>query len=648
MSWSDDAHLAFDFETSGAPSPEDDTAKNERKFALQPWRVRDGQFWATSLVWCQKKANAMRIEGGLNPTRDMMAAMLEHAIKERRRIVGWNTVFDISVLLAYDLEELVWKCKWLDGMLLWKHFFLEPEYEAKLGKRKSYGLKPCVEEHLSKFAGYEEDVDFHDPSPEARDKLHRYNVRDTIFTLRLAKKWWDKLTPQQRRCAVIDAASLPMIARANLHGMPVDMLASAELRQYQANVAADKLERLQFCGVTEKIVRSPIQLGKLMFDDWGLKVLKENKSKLTGNVTRSTDKEVLHELSFEDPRIKELREYREALNGKTKFADAVYKSAVYNGDGCVHPLAIPFGTYSGRLTYASKQGKGVKAVPIGFAIHQAPGGRSDPKVRVRGQIVAPEGYSLLEFDASGQEYRWMAIASMDENMLQMCLPGEDGHSYLGARIAEIDYRLLMARLKHVDEELKKAAEMDRKLGKVGNLSLQYRTSAPKLRSIARVDYNIPMEMPQARIIHATYPKTYPRVPLYWKSQIDLVKRLGYVETFGGRRVQVVGNWAGDWGWAMGSTAINYRIQGTGACQKYLALAVIKDYIRSIRAYFAWDLHDGIYLWVPDDKLQEAAATIKPTLDHLPYKKAWGFEPPIPLPWDCKAGGSWGTLKEYHP
>jgi hypothetical protein len=34
------------------------------------------------------------------------------------------------------------------------------------------------------------------------------------------------------------------------------------------------------------------------------------------------------------------------------------------------------------------------------------------------------------------------------------------------------------------------------------------------------------------------------------------------------------------------------------------------------------------------------------LNNLPYKKAWGFTPPIPLPWDCKASDkSWGQLKE---
>jgi DNA polymerase I-like protein with 3'-5' exonuclease and polymerase domains len=154
-----------------------------------------------------------------------------------------------------------------------------------------------------------------------------------------------------------------------------------------------------------------------------------------------------------------------------------------------------------------------------------------------------------------------------------------------------------------------------------------------------------MELPQAEMIHRTYQRAYPRVPAYWAQQIGQTKRLGYVETFAGRRVRVVGNWDGPLGWSMGSTAINYRIQGTGADQKYLALAVLRPYLTKIGGYFAWDLHDGIYMYIPDGEVERAKVEIKYLLDNLPYKKAWGFTPPIPLTWDCKVGKSWGTLKK---
>lgn len=627
--WDDTKFVGFDFETSGT-LPE---------YALQPWRIPQGAAWATSLVTVRHNNSGFDVGGGLFPTYDEMRDILQEAVDSNYTFVGWNSVFDIAIFLAYGLEDLVFKVKWLDGMLLWRHFFIEPEYDMNRANKKSYRLKDCVAEVWPERAGYEDDIDFHTTDPAELAKLHKYNIRDSAYTLRLAKRFYQLLAaePRRLRAALVEAACLPHVAKANLDGLVVDTPITRELAQHLVDVAAQRLEVLAPHGVTEKVVRSPKQLSELMFDVWKLPVLKENTSKKTGKTSRSTDKEVLYELSFTDERADLIRTYREALGNKTKFADALLKSADYNGDGRTRPQSIVFGTYSGRMTVSSKQGKGVNEVQTGFALHQ----EKNHKM-YRSVIIAPPGYTLMEFDAAGQEFRWMAIASEDEVMLGLCIPGEDPHSYMGSRVTDKEYRKLIQDNKlGIDEAI-----ASRKLGKVANLSLQYRTSAPKLRSVARVQYGIPMELPQAGLIHGTYQRTYQRVPIYWKQQIALTRQCGYVETLAGRRVQVVGNWSGTKGWSMGSTAINYRIQGTGADQKYLALKVLTPYLRKVGAYFAWDLHDGIYFFVPDDKVERMAIDGKYLLDNLPYQKAWGFTPPIPMPWDCKVGKSWGSLKEF--
>lgn len=625
-----DQLMGFDFETSGT-FPE---------FALQPWRVHQGKAWPTVLVW-QHGKKAVCVE---MPTVHDMRAMLEYAIEHKLKVVGWNIQFDVQWLLAYGLEDLVWQIKWFDGMLLWRHLEIEPEYDVDRPKKRSYGLKAAVAEFLPQYAGYEEGIDFHSTDPAERAKLRKYAGRDVSFSLNIFVRLWKALEPRQRRAARIEAECIPLVAKANLEGLPVDTLCARELEAKLVDDARVLLTKLASFGVTEKIVRSPMQLANLIFEPesaggWGLPVLKENTGKKTGKVSRATDKEVLHELAFLDPRAADLKSYREALNNKTKFATAPINSVLYNEDDRTHPAAFIFGTYSGRLTYGSKQGKNKDERQTGFALHQE---KRDKMFR--NIIVTPDGYTLMEFDASGQEFRWMAIASEDEVMLELCGPGEDPHSYMGARISEKDYRALIEAVK-ANEPIAKEV---RQLGKVGNLSLQYRTSARKLRTVARVQYLIPMELPQAQRIHTVYQRTYQKVPRYWEKQIAVTKRLGYVETFAGRRVKVVGNWGGSYGWSMGSTAINYRIQGTGADQKYLAMAVLRPYLNHIGAYFAWDLHDGIYMYVPTEKVARAAVEIKRLLDNLPYQKAWGLTPPIQLPWDCKVGTSWGGLKDYTP
>ena len=636
MIWDDSKIDGFDFETSGNPT----------EFALQPWRVQEGNAWLTSMSVIR------HVEGKLRPARsgllvrlsyDQIAAriraFLDEVIAEGRWVVGWNVAFDIAWCCAYGCGDLVHKVKWLDGMLMWRHLAVEPEYEMDRSRKKSFSLKTAVPEFMPiEFHNYADEVDFHSTDPVELAKLQKYNDRDSVFTWVLAKIFWHELTERQRQAVLIESESLSMIAYANWMGLPVDYLVTRELSAKLENDARVLLEKLAPHGVTEKVVRSPTQMAKLLFDDWKLPVLKENTGKKTQKISRATDKEVLHELAFMDDRCADLRGYREALNNRTKFADAPLRSADYNGDGRTRPSAIVFGTYSGRLTYASKQGRGKDEKQIGFALHQEKRGKE-----FRSIIAAPPGYTLMEFDASGQEFRWMAVLSKDETMLNLCLPGEDPHSFMGSRIVGADYHELI-RLVHLEDQ---EAKNGRQLGKVANLSLQYRTYPKTLRKVARVQYNIPMELPEAQRIHRTYKQTYSGVPRYWDNQIRLTKHLGYVETLAGRRVQLTGKWDGAFGWQMESTSLNYPVQGTGADQKYLAMKVLKPYLAAIGAHFAWDLHDGIYLFVPDDMVARAAVEIKQMLDNLPYREAWGFVPSIPLPWDCKTGKLWGTLKEWN-
>lgn len=277
-------------------------------------------------------------------------------------------------------------------------------------------------------------------------------------------------------------------------------------------------------------------------------------------------------------------------------------------------------------------------LPIGFAMHQY----KRDKV-FREPIRPPPGYGILEVDSAGQEFRWMAEASGDEVMKSLCMPGEDPHSYMSVQIEpKWTYQEFMRLNKEGDELVGNI----RKAGKVSNLSLQYRTSAAKLLTVARVDYGLDMTMREAVHNHAVYPRTYKGVPKYWTKAIGVVQQTGYAETFGGRRVRVAGDWTSRLAWSMGSTAINFKIQGTGADQKYLAIACLKNLMHKAGAWLALEFHDGLYYFVPLDKLKQIASSAKRILDNLPYRQAWGYEPSIPFPWDAKIGPNWGMLKEF--
>lgn len=284
-------------------------------------------------------------------------------------------------------------------------------------------------------------------------------------------------------------------------------------------------------------------------------------------------------------------------------------------------------------------------VRIGIALHQVP---RDPKIRTL--IVPPEGYMLVEWDFSGQEVRWMACYSQDWNMLNVfnsAPPYDDLHGFMGARLGNQNFEDLIAHLRHeAAQETFKVAKNNRYLGKFANLSLQYRCSANTLKRKARIDYGIPMVDMEAQRVKYVYENTYTGIPQYWKDQISIAKAQGFVETFAGSRYRFPADaWTSHNNWASSSTAINFPIQGVGANQKELAMKYLKPWWEKVYGFYAFDLHDGIYSFLPEKHALEMALEAREMLNNLPYEKEWGYHPIVPFPVDCKIGYNWGDLKE---
>lgn len=615
---------SFDVETRGT----------QHGYALQPFRARTNEAWVTMLA----VASDTGVEGCRFPEADhvvrkvrfvsYIGRFLRACARDCVTIVCWNAPFDIAWCIAAGLRDEVYACKWLDGMLLWKHLTASPEWTGLAPK--SYGLKACVAEHLPQFAGYEKDIDFETDDPQQLDALYEYNKLDATYTLMLTQGFLNRLSPAQKRNVLIEAACLPMIAESIVAGVTINRQAAEALSkklEADANIAFVKLLMNTSEEITPETLASPKKLQDLLYDKWRLV-----PPKYTEKGAASTDRDALSTLAETDPRASLLNDYREAKNNRTKFAEGVLKSEEYNGDGCARPLAKAFGTYTGRMTYS---GSTLKTLATGFPLHQF---KRDAEFRRT--ISVPEGYTLLEFDFSGQEFRWMAVMSGDQTMLSMCAPGEDAHAYMGSRIGNRDY--------HRFKELYELADTEvlnlRQLGKVGNLSCQYRTSANTLMRVARVMFNLTLSPMEAKAIHGTYRTTYPEVPKYWKNQIDKARMCGFVETVAGRQVQLgKGNtWDGN-KWSLESTAINYPIQGSGADQKYLALLILRDYLNKVNGRFYFEMHDAAEVVVPTPKAEKAAHEIKDLLSNLPYKKAWGIDLPIQFPVDAKMGKSWGDL-----
>ena len=253
---------------------------------------------------------------------------------------------------------------------------------------------------------------------------------------------------------------------------------------------------------------------------------------------------------------------------------------------------------------------------------------------------------LIELDAAGQEARFMADLSQDKNMLSIFNrppPDDDLHSFMGSVISGMSFdAFLEAKIKKLFAVV--GPRGFRYQGKFINLSCQYRIGVRALRIKARIDYDMVVDFGKAQTWKKNFLKAYPSVKDYWADAIDRAKQYGYAETLGGRRFAITMFDNPEMEWASEQSAINTPIQGSGADQKELGIAMLTDVHPNLR--FSWDLHDGLFYRVPNTASAiDQALEARETLNNLPYEEAWGWEPSLPMPWDVSIGPNWGSLEE---
>lgn len=632
--------MSFDVESSGE-LPE---------YALQPWSEKA---WLTSFSVSKIDSETGELESSVFPAnygeatdlafeerlRTAIEIVLDTAIDYNYVLIGWNVAFDIAWLIKMGYGEKVMQVRWLDAMHAWKKLTRVPEAHLPHPLKKKYGLKEAVAEFVPEHAGYGEGVDFHSMDEPSVTKRLKYNKLDTGLSFILCQRFIKQLSHESRkkqlRNLLIESKCLPLIASHHVQGLFVDYEQCIRHGEDMDAETEEIRSRLAEHGATPEVLASPAQLSKLLYEDWKLPVLAK-----TPKGAPSTNKEALYELSFQDERANTIKRYRELQGNKTKFVDKLLSSLDYNGQGTTHPTANVDATYTGRMTFSSGIGKrGSKNFrQTGFALHQM-----KREASFRRPIKAPDGWVMVEWDAAGQEYRWVAIESKDETMLSLCQQGEDPHSYMAAEMTEYTY----SELRNAYKSGAEGAYETRMAGKVGNLSCQYRIGWKALLRTARVQYGLPWDDAMSKHVHRVYRNTYSQVPPWWARSISRAKRKGYAETIAGRRVILEGDWGEKDRWRLESSAINFPIQGVGADQKYLAMACIKPLLLKYSGRFYFELHDGLYAIFPEKVAEKAGQEGKKLLSHLPYRKAWGFSPPIPLPWDLKIGPNWGDLKETH-
>lgn len=590
-------------------------------YALEPWRARRNEARISSMAIMGEGYSA-NIQA---PTRDQLVSEL--AKLAGKEVYCHNALFDIAWLIAAiepnkmaRIPECITKIRWRDTMLLAKWVVNGRKASESFF---SYSLVNLVNTFFKGRPGVEEFVAM--KMGATLDASNEYWLKrgllDVEWTLKLAEFLYGKLPEICHRGYVIEARSLAQMANSWLMGMGVDRKELAKASDhYHATVKQGCAE----LGISESVASSSTQLADLLFNRWGLTPLGFTP---TGKAKTDADSLKLLELQSQDKRLIKLMEVRQAQTLISKYVKTAYEALNRTGHDCIYAVPKMFGTDTGRLTYSNETLKGVK---VSIAAHQIP--RKDKLVRKF--LTAPDGAQICRLDANAQESRIMAIWSGDENMIRIFNEGMNFHSYMASSITGRAYREFMQAYDAGDPDTN---EM-RQLGKLVNLSCNFRIGGKSLATKSFTEYDRWMTEPEGRQLVNLFKRTYPGIPAYWNTIIEFARQNGYSYTIAQRRYKVpIDMLNSSDAWKVEGTIISHPIQGTAGEQFYAMLSQVPE------ARVITTLHDATY-FVVDDK--DEGLDIARRANDTPYDVLWALDKalPVKLPYDCSFGQSFADIK----
>lgn len=605
-------------------------------YALEPWRVRQGRSYISSLHYLS--ADRQRKVFIERPSKAQLVEFLE-TIKGQE-VWCWNTVFDVAFLIASveanklaTIPTCITNVRWRDGLLLTKWITNSQRADRTF---YSYSLANVVNDALGDQPGCAEFVAFKNGAPLSSDSPYWQDrgVLDCIWTKSLVEFLWPKLLPTQHVGFVIEAACIPAISNSWLIGLHAN---KKKLQDLEVKIHEDNRRIAKLVNFDISIVSSPKQMSNLLFNTLGL-----TPQKKTPTGAASTDIETLKLLLFDlklngDSRAGVVEHIMDLKNNSTvmsKYVKTAMMAMERTQEYCMYPSPKMFGTNSGRFTYSNETMKG-NAFKVSIAAHQMPRRKKagDLAEQVREYIEAPEGEFISEYDAAGQESRLMAMWSQDPLMMDIFQNGKNFHSMTACGVIGQAYEDFQ---KMVDAEDAQANEY-RQMGKLANLSCNYRIGAPALSKQTFVKYDMVIPIHTSAQLINTFKRLYKGVPDYWERAASFSRGSGYATTATDRRYKI-----DDWSkaWSAEQSAISHPIQGSGAEHKLIALATVSKKIPEAR--FIMDLHDASFFLVPSIECHREVGHVLNTIN---YGDVWSqVSCNVPLPFEGKYGRSFKDVK----
>jgi DNA polymerase-1 len=401
----------------------------------------------------------------------------------------------------------------------------------------------------------------------------------------------------------LDLPLLRVLAGMELTGVCLDTAFYAALEiEFDTQTSAIVAEVEKLAGHPVNL-KSPKQLGQLLFEELQLPVIKKTK---TGY---STDADVLEELAARglNPIPEMLLRYREVEKLNSTYVRALPK-LVHPRDHRIHTTFRPGNAATGRL---SSDHPNLQNIPV----------RTENGRRLRKGFTAAPGTLLLSADYSQVELRILAHFSEDPVMLDAFLRGKDIHVQTASEVFGVP-------LAEVTKDQRNGA-------KAINFGLMYGQTSFGLSQSLRIPQG------QARDYITNYFQRFGRVKGYLDSLKEAAEKTGYAETlFGRKRLLPDINSSNRQIKAMAErVAINSPIQGTAADIIKKAMINLERELRGrgMRSRLLLQVHDELILEAMPEELEALKVLVRQEMEGAVTLRT-------PLKVDIGIGPDWYSLK----
>jgi DNA polymerase-1 len=419
----------------------------------------------------------------------------------------------------------------------------------------------------------------------AVEVVAEYAAEDADCTFRLVEFFKPQLA-EQNLTKLFDEVEMPLVPvlldmeRAGV-ALDADYLKgmSVELEEVAARLVGEIHEQAG----EEFNVKSPKQLGPILFEKLEIQKGKKKRPRKTKTGAYSTDAQTL-EAYADHPIVAKLLEYREVTKLKSTYVDAL-PTMVHPSDHRIHSSFNQAVAATGRL---SSQDPNLQNIPI----------RTELGRRIRRAFVAKPGCKLLSADYSQIELRLMAHLSGDPGLIDVYDRGGDVHAETASRMFGIP-------LDMVSREQRGSA-------KAINFGILYGMGPQRLSR------DLKITMDEGRAFLEAYFREFPKVPEFQKEAVEKARADGYVMTLLGRRRAIPEVHSGDPGIRAQAEnmAKNTPVQGTAADLIKVAMIRIHQRLRDegFATKMILQVHDELVFEAPDAEVEQVVELVRSEME----------------------------------